>query len=425
MRAVLLLILAVLGGFGLTALAQPREGTASGGTTTAPMRTRIIGVGKPADELTVFASKHYHIHTNLSRAETVPFGRHMDAVFAQYERRFADYAARTTGPMPLYLFRHQSEYLEFMRDHGIAAEGTGGMFFVTHSLQGLATWTHGHRRSQTLRTLQHEGFHQFAWNHLGPNLPTWMNEGLAQYFEDAVILDHGMELGLADADRVAKVRDALKFRWSVRLDELMSMDSNQWTATLRHDADRSELLYAQAWSIVYYMIHGDGGRYVGSFEVYLRLLSEGHPHEHAFRSAFGYGAAQGIEDRWQDYASTQPASAVSVAVDRMRFLGSALAYKHGLNEAMPRSFSQLRSDLQGRGFKLTRHRRGDQEELNASDSNLFTYTRPGGQHSAFLLLEPAGFGLPPRLAAPGLSPEPILVWERDDQGQLVFDIEYR
>lgn len=425
MRPATLLLLSILGCCGLTAIAEPRHDPAGSETTTAPMRTRIVGVGTPADDLTVFASRHYHIHTNLSRSETVPYGRHMDQVYAQFERRFADYSPRNTGPMPLYLFRHQSDYLKFMQRHGIAAEGTGGMFFVTHSLQGLATWTHGHRRSQTLRTLQHEGFHQFAWNHLGPNLPTWMNEGLAQYFEDAVILDHGMELGLADPDRVALVRDALKFRWSVHLDELMAMNSNQWTSTLRHDTDRSELLYAQAWSIVYYMIHGDDGRYVGSFEVYLRLLSEGHPHEHAFRSAFGYGAEPGIENRWQNFAATQRVSPVSVAVDRMKFLGSALAYKHGLNEKMPRSFSKLRQDLQGRGFKLTRHRRGSQEELDASDDDLFRYTRPGGQGSAFLLLEPAGFGLPPRLAAPGLSPEPNLVWERDGHGQLVFDIEYR
>ncbi|MEL7089807.1 MAG: hypothetical protein AAGL98_15410, partial [Planctomycetota bacterium] len=34
-------------------------------------------------ELRVFASHHYHIHTNLSREETVPYGRHMDAVFGQ------------------------------------------------------------------------------------------------------------------------------------------------------------------------------------------------------------------------------------------------------------------------------------------------------------------------------------------------------
>lgn len=421
MRPATLFILLVIGWLATPVAAHPPDEAEA----TRPTRTRIVAEGKPADDLTVFASRHYHIHTNLSRQETIPLGRHMDAVYVQYERRFADYTKRGDAPMPLYLFRKQSEYLDFMADHGIAAQGTGGMFFVTHNLQGLATWTQGHRRSQTLRTLQHEGFHQFAWNHLGPNLPTWMNEGLAQYFEDAVILDSGMQLGLADAERMSLVRDALKYKWSVPMDELMSMTSPQWTDTLRTNASRSELLYAQAWSVVYYLIHGDDGRYLRSFEVYLRLLSEGHPHEHAFRSAFGFGAMDGIENRWQTFASTQTDNPINIAADRLRFLGSALAYKYNLNEKMPRQFDQLRRDLKDRGFKLTRHQRGRQEELTAADDRLFVYTRPGGETSPFLLLEPAGFGLPPRLAAPGLSPEPRLVWERDDDGELIFDIEYR
>ncbi|MEM6854087.1 MAG: DUF1570 domain-containing protein [Planctomycetota bacterium] len=408
-----------LGGLpGLTA-AQPTE------VSQSPTRQRIVAVGNPADDLQVFASHHYHIHTNLSREETVPFGRHMDAVFAQYERRFADYTERHAGLMPLYLFRHQDEYLDFMRHHGIDATGSGGMFFVTHSIRGLATWAHGHSRSQTLRTLQHEGFHQFAWNHLGPNLPTWMNEGLAQYFEDAVILDHGMELGLGDPDRIELVRDALRYKWAVDVEELLSLDNQQWSAALRHNGSRAELLYAQSWSMVYYLIHGDDGRYLRSFEVYLRLLSEGHAHDKAFRSAFGVGALDGIEPRWRRFALEQQPDPVNVAVERLEFLGSALAYKAEREEAMPRSFAALRTDLQSRGFKLTRTHHGHREELLATDDYRFAYTRPGGETSAFLLLEPSGFGLPPRLAAPGLSPEPNLVWERGADGELVFDIEYR
>lgn len=394
-------------------------------TTQANSRQRIVAVGIPGDDLRVFASHHYHIHTNLSREETVPFGRHMDAVFAQYERRFADYTPRNAGLMPLYLFRHQAEYLDFMQHHGIDARGTGGMFFVTHSIRGLATWSQGHSRSQTLRTLQHEGFHQFAWDYLGPNLPTWMNEGLAQYFEDAVILDHGMELGLGDPDRIALVRDALQYQWAVDMDELLSLNNRQWTAALRTNGSRSELLYAQAWSMVYYMIHGDDGRYLGSFEVYLRLLSEGHPHAKAFRSAFGRGALEGIENRWRNFALRQQPDPVNVAAERLEFLGSAIAYKAERSEKMPRTFAALRTDLQSRGFKITRTHHGQHEELLATDHQRFTYQRPGGATVDFLLLEPAGFGLPPRLTAPGLSPEPMLVWDRAANGELVFDIEYR
>ena len=58
--------------------------------------------------------------------------------------------------------------------------------------------------------LQHEGFHQFAFNHIGEALPTWINEGLAQYFEDAIIVGDKMTTGLANARRVEQVKQALE-----------------------------------------------------------------------------------------------------------------------------------------------------------------------------------------------------------------------
>ncbi|MEL7087765.1 MAG: hypothetical protein AAGL98_04885, partial [Planctomycetota bacterium] len=172
-------------------------------------------------------------------------------------------------------------------------------------------------------------------------------------------------------------------------------------------------------------IHGDDARYLDSFEVYLRLLSNGQGHEKAFRSAFGYGAERALEDRWRSFALQQTADAVNVAAARLEFLGAALEYKHQRDETMPRKIGDLRRDLQRRGFTLTRTAHGMKQELPAADGELFTYTRPGGETSEFLILEPSARGLPPRIAAPGLSPEPNLVWDFGPDGAPAFEIEYR
>ena len=378
-------------------------------------------------ELTVFASDHYYIHTNLTQAETVPLGRHVDAVYERFTQRFAGYRSATapTLRMPLYLFRTQEQYLGFLRSYGIAAEGSGGMFFVTHRLRGLATWADDRPRSQTLRTLQHEGFHQFAWHHLGRNLPTWLNEGLAQYFEDAVILESGMKLGLANPQRLALVRDALAFNYALPLPELCQLDHHEWSHTLSTNASRSELLYGQAWSLVFYLIHGDDGRYLPAFERYLRMLGTGKPPDDAFQIAFGYGAEEAMETRWRRATLDQRLDAVTVAAERLRFLAAALNYKHQRREPMPRRLAQLRDDLQTRGFTLTRSTHGLQEQYDARQDELFTYTRPDGRARDFLMLEPAGHGLPPRLLAPGLDPEPSLEWSRSRDQTLTWQIQYR
>jgi len=381
------------------------------------------------DHLSVFASAHYHIHTDLSRRQTVPFGRHMDLLFDQYERRFS--RLRTLGAvdpetgLPLYLLSTEERYHRFMQRVGVAAQNSGGMFFVTRDHRGVATWADGRSRATTRRTLQHEGFHQFAFDHFGRRLPAWMNEGLAQYFEDAVLLERGFSLGLADPDRITLVRTALQDGTALPLASLFALHGHDWHRTLTTDETRAGLLYAQAWSLVYYLIHGEHGANQPAFERYLGLLGEGLEHDDAFTRAFGRDTARQLEAGWKRYAAQQLPDAVTVAAGRLAFLAEALAYKSSRREAMPRDLDRLQADLRERGFAITRTVHQLQLEYSADQPALFTYTRPGGEVSRFELLEPSGYGLPPRIAAPGLAPEPNLIWQRDGAGDLTYDIVYR
>ena len=43
-----------------------------------------------------------------------------------------------------------------------------------------------HITAYTWHTVQHEGFHQFAHAVIGGDIPTWLNEGLAEYFGEAL-----------------------------------------------------------------------------------------------------------------------------------------------------------------------------------------------------------------------------------------------
>ena len=381
------------------------------------------------DHLSIFASSHYHIHTDLSRRQTVPFGRHMDLLFDQYERRFSGLgAAGAVDPetgLPVYLLSTENRYLRFMHRIGIAAQNSGGMFFVTRDYRGVATWADGRSRATTRSTLQHEGFHQFAYDQFGRRLPAWMNEGLAQYFEDAVLLERGFELGLADPDRITLVRTALQNGSALPLASLFKLRGHDWHNTLTTNETRAGLLYAQAWSLVYYLIHGEHGAYQPALEKYLGLLSEGLEHDDAFRRAFGPDAIRQIEPGWKRFAGKQLPDAVTVAAGRLSFLAEALAYKSSRREAMPRDLNRLQVDLRDRGFAIMRTVHQMKLEYGADQPELFTYTRPGGEVSRFELLEPSRAGLPPRIAAPGLTPEPNLVWQRDAAGELIYDITYR
>ncbi len=372
-----------------------------------------------------FRSKSYLIHTNLSRDEVRVFGRYMDTVFAQYEDRFREFHTRSPAQMPLYLLRTEEQYQRFMTSQDIAATHTGGMFFFSPASQGLATWVQGRSRSQTFQVLQHEGFHQFAFNHLGRDLPTWINEGLAQYFEDAIIVGDKMTTGLANARRVEQVKHALEAQTAIDFSRLVGLSADQWADKLHGDPDEAALMYAQSWSVVFFLIHGEDDRYQPAFARYLQKVSAGRDHQTAFQEVFGADSLRPLAKRWADFAKKQQPDPINTAASRMEFLGEALRFMYQRGETAPKSLIKLRDSLQARHFVLTRKSHGITVEVTADDPDLYRYRRRNGSTGQFKLLEPSRDDLPPRITATGLHPEPTLVWSRDAEGNLVQDIEYR
>lgn len=379
---------------------------------------------EPTPTLTIYRSKHYRIFTNLSQRETVPFGRHMDALFDQYDKRFRGLGEKSIERMPLYLFKSEQQYDRFLQEHDIDATHSGGMFFVTHKLQGLATWVDARSRRKTFEVLQHEGFHQFAWHAIGPSLPVWLNEGLAQYFEYAVLDEDGrMSLGLTSRSRIERVKQAINQNDTLPIATLMRVTGEQWAGVLRRSPDRANLLYAQSWSLAYFLIHGDEGLHQPALIDYLKRLSRGDRAEDALLMAFGKDGLDALAKDWQRFALSQQPDDVAEASERLGFLGTGLRLLAEQGDAMPEDLESLRQTLQDRGFKIRLSEMGVTRDFAAGNDALYRYTRSTGQRD-FVLLTPEQAGLPPRITAPGLDPEPTLIWYRDDDGKLVHDITY-
>ncbi|MFK7789348.1 MAG: DUF1570 domain-containing protein [Phycisphaeraceae bacterium] len=379
---------------------------------------------EPTPELTIFRSKHYRIFTNLSQRETVPYGRHMDALYAQYDRRFSGLSSKTIERMPLYLFQTEQQYDRFLQEHDIDATHSGGMFFVTHKLEGLATWVDARSKRKTFEVLQHEGFHQFAWHAIGSSLPVWLNEGLAQYFEHAVIDRDGlMSLGMTSGARIERVKAAINQGDTLPITTLMRISPEQWSKVLRRHPDRANLLYAQSWSLVYFMIHSDDGKHQAKLIDYLKRLSKGDRTDDALLMAFGEQGLKPLADDWRQFALSQQPDDVAAATERLVFLGTGLRLLAEQGEAMPTDLDGLRDQLQQYGFQLRRNEMGVTRRLSAGNERMYRYER-SAQTRDFVLLASNQPGLPPRITAPGLAPEPTLVWTRDNDGKLVQDIVY-
>lgn len=372
-----------------------------------------------------FDSKHYTVRTNGSRTSAAEFAKHMDGVFDEYARRFRTFGKQHGERMPLYLFKTQDDYLAFMKKHGIDASATGGIFFIRPDLRGLATWIDDRPQWITLETIQHEGFHQFAYAHIGTRLPLWANEGLAEYFGDGILVGGKLRVGISNGRRIEAVKNAIADRKIIDFDTLMNMQQGQWHLNLVRDRESARLQYDQAWSMIYFLIHGEDGRYREAFEKYLSLVAKGSQSKEAFKTAFGAADTATFRRQWELFASRMEPDALDTAVSRMRFLAQGLLVLQERREPAPMSTNELRQRLTALGFRASRIENGIRTEVSANDASLYMFQKDNGSHGTFEILSPQQASHPPRVTATGLSPQPVLIWTRDASGQLMPEVSFK
>ncbi len=395
-----------------------------------PGNAAAQSVARLAD-LTTLESRAYKIHTNLTAEEAREFGRHMDLIYREYSRRFAVLHGNDRGKQNLYLLRTRADYVSTMGEFGFDASATGGVFFWGVRGSGLATWVEGLSRDQVFDTLQHEGFHQFAHSKMGRELPLWVNEGLAEYFGAAIVVKDKVRLGIVDEDRVQAIRAAIENRQAIGFEELLTTDSQQWQRNMNTGSVKGHLQYYQSWSIVHFLIHGDGGRYQKAFSNCLVLISRGRDHDIAFRESFGTSETAPFARRWRKFMDEVQVDDYSTALRRLRFLGAGMEFLAQQGQPLPQDLDGLTQALQAARFELTRLTEAGTKTIKASDPSLYAYRDQQGESQPFVV-DPQAEGeatekdtLPPQILATELRPAMILVWTEDDEGHLRSNVEYR
>jgi len=110
----------------------------------------------------------------------------------------------------------------------------------------------------------HELTHYFLARSL-QRRPTWLNEGLAEYFSTAEIREDEILLGALSTDRL----QLLKTTSTLPLKEFFSVDSS---SPYYNESSKASVYYAQAWAFMHYMMHGE---HAARFRQYLKALEKG------------------------------------------------------------------------------------------------------------------------------------------------------
>ena len=232
-----------------------------------------------AGELRRHDTPYYMIYTDLppeGAAEAVVRMTRLAEVLRRRTRELG-FTGRIDRRLPFYLYARHADYVAA----GYPADSNGT--FDGDRLVAAATDSRG---SATWHVVQHEAFHQFAAATTAAAPPAWLDEGLGEYFGEALFTGDGYVSGVVPGWRLARVRRSVQ---EGKFQPLAGF------ARLSHEAWNRELAlerYDQAWSIAQFLLHADGGRHRERLVEYVRSLGTG-------KSADATLAE--IETRWRTY----------------------------------------------------------------------------------------------------------------------------
>ncbi len=241
-------------------------------------------------QLRIYQTKYYTLNTDLDEDGAREAMLRITLMAEEYHERTRDFAGTVSERLPFYLFAERTSY-----EAAGGRPGTAGLFdgqklmAVASEANPAATW----------HAVQHEGFHQFVHATIGGGIPVWANEGLAEYFGEAVWTGDQFVVGLIPSARLGRIKLAIAQKKLMSLREMMLTAPDIWNTDLRAEN------YDEAWSMVHFLAHADGGRYQNAFTGFLRDVSRRMEWEKAWVKDFG-NDVNAFQQRWEQYWTTLP-----------------------------------------------------------------------------------------------------------------------
>ena len=247
-----------------------------------------LSAAQTPKQLPHYETKYYVIYTDLAGDDLREAELRMTRMVEEYHNRTKDFSGSLGHKFPFYLFKNEEDYYA-----AGGTRGSAGMFNPNDDTLMAMVGSEGHVSDRTWNVVQHEGFHQFARAVIGGQLPTWANEGLAEYFGEGIFTGDSFVTGVIPPERLARVKKDLKSNAFRSIKDIMLLAHADW------NADLSMGNYDQAWSMVQFLAHAENGKYQPAFGKFMRTIATGQQWEQAWLASFG--SAEGFEKRWENY----------------------------------------------------------------------------------------------------------------------------
>ncbi|MBX9585560.1 MAG: hypothetical protein K2X87_35075 [Gemmataceae bacterium] len=162
--------------------------------------------------------------------------------------------------------------------------------------------------------LTHEAFHAYAAAFAYPplsveevkagkgtgGLPRWLDEGLAQVFETALVEAGEVRADHADPARLGRVKALMKDGGTVPVADLLAAGRDAFLARHAAEAAAADRAYLGCWGLAHYLTFGRRVVGTSAFNDYLRAVNRGADRRAAFEGLVGQPLAD-FERDWHAY----------------------------------------------------------------------------------------------------------------------------
>jgi len=283
---------------------------------------------------------HFLLTTDLDRDNAEKLSVELEVMLDVLTRIGFESSSEPKAQISVVHFRNEEEY------KAVAAKLSGGQVLWSgrHDFERAAfavvegePWPHLNFVDRIREIVQHELTHVLTYTHF-PQAPTWLNEGLAEYYSTLVADEDGTatmgrqpsHLGFRDGSWKT-VYDDTRRRWVTLIpvrempsaSALLAMTPDDFYGTFDGDpetpagyeASRQRTIhYGGAWNLVHLLKQDP--KYAEAFSAYLNKLRAGGRAADAWREAFGPSSNSMLDDDFRARLAQSKVTALQTKYDR-------------------------------------------------------------------------------------------------------------
>lgn len=226
---------------------------------------------------------------------------------AAFTHLFAPDVPRAALPVTVIVFKDEGAYHPFKPLYQGQPAPVAGYFQANDDAAYITLAARG-QRPDLKAIIFHEYAHLLTSSRT-QRLPTWLSEGVAEYYSTFALGGDGKRIWLGRA--IESHLRLLRQRLPLPLATLFAVSEQ---SPFYNEADKKNLFYATSWALVHYLMHGADGRRQAQLRQFISRLATDQASADSFRQAFQTDYAT-LENELKDYLQRRAYPAQQVMLE--------------------------------------------------------------------------------------------------------------